>query len=388
MHRWMSIQFFLFFFTWTTFLAYWGVIFDERGFAASEIGLSITVSLVTRAVAIAVLFPMLNRVWPLGRVVRVLPWASLAVALLFLPSTGVTGLVVLSGIFGLLYPTLMPVLETTAALGVQRQVLDYGRARGWGSIGFVAGAAVNGVVAQLVGNAPLWWVFLLGLLALAVTASRPLGEEHVEAQRSDGFGGWAPLLRSPVFVPALAITVVLQSSHAAYYAFGSLHLVRLGAAAWVVATFLVIAPLAEMLLFRVTGPIAQRASLAAMLGISTAGALLRWGVWALDPGVAVLLGTQVLHALTFGLMQVTFIQTLNRHVPAALVAPAQGLYMALGTGAGTAVMTAVAGALFDLSPALTFAAMALSVLLAVPLLLLLRRRELGRHREPDAAVTP
>lgn len=375
MRTWMRVQFFLFFFSWVTFLSYWGVIFDARGFDGAEIGLSITVSLVTRAIAVVTLFPLANRLWPIGTITRWLPWLCFALGLGFLPHTGLTGLLVLSAAFGVLYPTLMPLLETTAALGAQRGALVYGPVRLWGSFGFVAGAGVNGLVARQLGNGALLPVFLLALLALALTALSRIGDEVVAAQRSGSIGAWGPLFGHRVFMLALGICVLVQSSHAAYYAFGALHLERLQVDPLVIALFLMLAPLSEMLVFRLTAGVADRWPLAVLMLIATVGALVRWGVWVLDPTVPMLLASQLLHGLTFGMMQVGFIQTMRRHVAPDLMVPAQGLYSALGTGAGTAVMTAIAGHFFDISPVLTFTAMVLCVVPALPAAMLLARAE-------------
>ncbi|MCT1654059.1 MFS transporter [Brachybacterium muris] len=366
MRTWMRVQFFLFFFSWVTFLSYWGVIFDARGFDGSEIGLSITVSLVTRAVAVVTLFPLANRWWPIGTIARWLPWLCFVLGLAFLPHTGLTGLLLLSAAFGVLYPTLMPLLETTAALGAQRGALVYGPVRLWGSLGFVIGAAVNGVLARVLGNGALLPVFLLALLALSIMALRPIGDEVVAAQRSGSIGAWGPLFGHRVFMLALGICVLVQSSHAAYYAFGALHLEKLQVDPLLVALFLMLAPLSEMAVFRLTAGVADRWPLVVLMLIATLGALARWGIWVFEPPVAVLLASQLLHGLTFGIMQVGFIQTMRRHIEPHLMAPAQGLYSALGTGAGTAVMTAIAGHFFDISLALTFVAMLVCVLPALP----------------------
>lgn len=380
MHRWMQVQFFVFFLTWTTFLSYWSLVLSDRGFDAATIGASITVSLVTRAVAVALLFPLANRYAPLGTVARVLPWASLLVGLAFLPDTGTAGLMIVSGAFGLLYPTIMPVLETTASLGAQHGTLDYGRSRLWGSLGFIAGAGINGAVSQVWGVAPLLPLFLGFLALLAVAALAPIGDERVAAQRADGLGSWGPLVRHRVFVLALALTVVIQSSHAAYYAFGTLHLARQDAAEWLIAVFLILAPLAEMVTFRLSSRFADRVPVTVLLAAATVGSVLRWVLWMLPLPTEVLLASQLLHGVTYGMMQVGFVQVLRRHLPAGLVTPAQSLYSALGNGAGTALLTAVAGGLFDASPQLAFAAMALCALGGLPLVLALSRAE--RHRLP------
>lgn len=375
MRTWMRVQFFLFFLTWATFTAYWAPIFTARGFDSSRVGLSITVSLVTRAVAIVLLFPLVNRLVPLGRLLRALPWVCLAAVLAFLPHTGFGALIALSALFGILYPTAMPVLETTASLGAQRGSLEYGPARMWGSIGFIVGAAIDAGVVQLLGTSALLPVFIASIAAMALAALLPLGDDVVASQRSGSLGSWGPLFTRPLFVLALTATVLVQSSHAAYYAFGTLRAARLGAPPVLVGVLIVLAPLSELLVFRLTGRAADRWPIALLMGSGVLGSVLRWTIWAFVPSVPVLLASQVLHGLTFGMLQVGFVQTLRRHAAPSLVAPAQGLYNALGTGVGTAAMTAIAGHWFDTSPALAFGAMAVCAGAGVPVILALSRAE-------------
>jgi PPP family 3-phenylpropionic acid transporter len=121
--------------------------------------------------------------------------------------------------------------------------------------------------------------------------------------------------------------------------------------------------------------VADRWPITALLSLAVVGVIVRWTVWALPSPVWLLLLSQLLHSITFVMMQVGFLQTLRRHLSADLIAPAQGLYSALATGGATALLTAVAGAVFDTSAHLAFAVMGLWALLGVPLLVLLRRVE-------------
>jgi PPP family 3-phenylpropionic acid transporter len=326
-------------------------------------------------VSVVTLYPLVNQVVPIGRIVRILPWLSVLVALFFLPTPSFGGLIVLSAVFGLLYPTQMPVLETTASLGAQRGVIVYGPVRLWGSVGFIVGTAVNGGISQLFGNALLLPLFVVGLVALAATSLLPLGDEGVASQTSGTLGAWGPLVRGRVFVLVLALAVIIQGSHAAYYAFSSLFLSRVGVAPWLIAVFIILAPLSEIVAFRASAPVADRWPITALLSLAVVGVIVRWTVWALPSPVWLLLLSQLLHSITFVMMQVGFLQTLRRHLSADLIAPAQGLYSALATGGATALLTAVAGAVFDTSAHLAFAVMGLWALLGVPLLVLLRRVE-------------
>lgn len=393
MHRWASTQMFLFFFTWTTFLSYWSLIFNERGFGTVHIGTSITVSLITRAIAIALLLPLANQRWPLGVLVRALPWLSFLVGLTLLTPLSVSGLIVVSAAFGLLYPTMMPMAESLATIGAARGAVEYGTVRTWGSIGFIVGTAVNGVLASFVGNAPLLWLFLGAIAVMAVLSLLPIGDDGVAAQRSGSIGSWGPLLRHPVVAAVLGISILIQASHGAYYAFGALQLQRMGAAAWVISLFIMLAPLSEMVAFRCAHAIMRSVALWHLLVVVVTVSALRWIVWAMLLPVPLLIASQTLHGITFGLMQVALVAALRRHVGHELIIPAQSMNAAIGGGVATAVLTWVAGALLDVSVLWAFAPMVATALIAgalIPLTVADRRTAAEEHlgSAPGSAQEP
>ena len=368
MHRWASMQLFLFFFSWSTFLSYWGLIFDARGFATAQIGASITVSLVTRALAIAVLLPLANRALPLAVLARALPWLSVAAGLIFATPLSPVGLVLISAGFGLLYPTLMPMMESVATIGSSHGSLDYGRVRAWGSIGFIVGTGANGLAASLLGNAQLLWLFLGALFLMALLSLLPFGDEEVASQRSGALGSWGPLLRHPTVAAVLGISILIQASHGAYYAFGALQLQRIGTAAWLIAVFIILAPLSEMVAFRATRPVTTRFALWQILLAIVALTAVRWIVWAAQLPMPVLIASQVLHGVSFGLMQVALVTALRQFVGADLIVPAQSMNAAIGGGVATAVLTWIAGVLLDVSVLWAFAPMVATALLAAALI--------------------
>ncbi len=358
MRSWMRVQFFVFYFSWVTFLSYWGIYLNARGFNPTEIGMSITASLVTRGLAVAVLFPLVNRHVGILRLTRALGWLSLACGILFVPDMGYVSLIVVSSAFGILYPTMMPVLETIGTLGAQRGHFAYGPTRLFGSAGFVIGTIVNALVSEYFGNESLIWLFLFGCAAMSVLALRPLRDEVLAQQTSGPLGSWGELVGRRLFWVVLIIVIVTQSAHGAYYAFGALRLQDLGISDQLIGITLIVAPISEMVVFQLSGRKADSMSIPWLLGVAAAAGVLRWLVWAFSTNAGLLLASQTLHGLTFALMQIGFLQFLRRHVPPHLVTPAQSAYAALGTGIGTAAATALAGVFFQTSPTLTFVLMA------------------------------
>jgi PPP family 3-phenylpropionic acid transporter len=107
-------------------------------------------------------------------------------------------------------------------------------------------------------------------------------------------------------------------------------------------------------------------------------AVVRWGVTAMEPAVAVLAVIQLLHAATYAMQHLSAMMTLSACVPPERSATAQALHNALGFGVPNGLIVLLAGWLYANHGAWAFAAMAM---IACPALLLVHplARVMGRN---------
>jgi len=226
-----------------------------------------------------------------------------------------------------------------AALGPESQ--RFATVRVFGSIGFAACVLLMGAInaskhldwlvittcAIYLGGA----LFTLGLQAQKQGRTRP---RVAEALRH---------LRSPSTLALLLGTACYYAAHAAYDAFFSLHLAALGQTDRFVGLAWMIGVLAEVALM-FFAPKAMHYSRHLLVGSSIV-ATLRWSLLASLRRPLLILASQPLHGVTFGIWYLSLVKEIQRDAPEHLRAAHQSLGMAT-MGLGMVVGYLAGGSLF------------------------------------------
>ena len=234
-----------------------------------------------------------------------------------------------------------PLAETMALATAAGDSGRYGRMRLWGSIGFIAAVTLTGPLLDALGVQRLTWVMvLLCALLLAVTWRVP----EPPARAADrGPPVWRRL-REPAIAAFFVSCFLMLFAHAALYAFYSLYLERAGYSKTLIGLAWTVGVLAEIVLFRVQRPLFERFGPLPLLGTSLAVAALRFaliGLAGAQPAVVVV--TQLMHAITFGLHHSAVMALLHRWFGEREQGRAQAMYVTLGYGLGGASGGIVAG---------------------------------------------
>ncbi len=365
---WISAQLFFFMFGWAVYVGYWAVLLIPRGFDGRAVGLAVTVGLVTRAVSLALAFPAVNARVPLGVIIRVVPWLSVGCAALFIPRDSYALVIVASAALGFVFPVLLAALETLATLAAAKGRIEYGPTRMVGSIGYIVGTFCCGAVQGIWGSEALLWLFVAACVVLGFAGVLPVEVDAGGAQKAAGVREWGRIFSRRDIVVVIVVMVLLQASHAAYYTYGSVRFMQLGASPMLVSTLLNVAQGTEILFLLAAPRYQDRWSVRTLLAISLVAAAVRWGVLGVAGTTLVAGLAQPLHGITFAVAQVAFTRFLARDVPPDLAGPIQGLMNAAAMGLGLAGMTAVAGVLWDRSVFAAFAVMVVVALAGLPFL--------------------
>ena len=258
--------------------------------------------------------------------------------------------------------------SVTLAL-IERQGGDFGRARLFGSLGFLAAAGLIAVLARDTADVAIAWALVA---AQAAAAAVSLALPRVERARSvDVFRDVARLLRTPGFARFLAVSFLIQLAGTGPLLFYPVHLGDAGGSNVLIAGFWATGVSAEVVFFFFARRIAAAVGpgwlfLAAILAIP-----LRFAPLLVTGAPAVMLSLQTLHAINFGAAFYVSVLYANRLAPPALQASAQALFIAVSFGLASGLGTVLAGALYDawdIQGVLWFGTIAalLSVLPALP----------------------
>ena len=279
-----------------------------------------------------------------------------------------------------LWTPMVPLTDAYALGGVARYGLNYGPLRLWGSAAFVVGALICGVLVDLVAASHLIWVIasVAALGALASLGLQPLDRPKPPASAVPGA---STLLRDPGFLAIIVAAGLIQGSHAAYYAFGSINWQAAGLDGLTIAGLWVLGVLAEIVVFALSPRFTLAPALLVVIGGLSAVA--RWLISAQEPSVAVLSVVQLAHGLTYGLTQVGTMGLLIRHVPGHAMARGQG-YLAACGGIVSGTASVVSGLVYAGYGQRVYYVMAVMALMAAIVMWLARHR---LSRQPQSVAS-
>jgi len=324
---------------------FWPVWLQAKGMTPEEIAVLLALFLLGKTV-FSPLFTMLaDRMGERKRLLVVGSLLSFCVFTLFGWVDGFWGLAGTILLFSACWTGMMPLGDSLAMQSARQHGLDYGRLRLWGSLSFIAAAWVGGLLIGETGEGLVLWA-ITGAIACVVVATLLLPGTKPPAARGAGF---TPLtvLAQPNMVLFYLAAALIQASHAVYYSFSTIHWRAAGIGDGTIGALWAEGVAAEVVLFAFAGRFLGRSNPLWLLVIAGLGGTLRWSILALSTDPTLLIASQLLHALTFGLTHLAAMEFITRSVSSNLSATAQGLYSASAFGLGAGLATLLAGPLYD-----------------------------------------
>jgi PPP family 3-phenylpropionic acid transporter len=150
--------------------------------------------------------------------------------------------------------------------------------------------------------------------------------------------------RATVF---LCCGFLMLVSHGTYYGFFSIHLENLGLPPIYIGIAWAVAVLAEIVVMINSNRLFARASFESVLLASFFIAALRWLLLAFFQSPAIILGSQILHAFSYGTFHMASILYMDRLTPGPAKTLGQAANNAITYGLGLMIGFMVNGALFD-----------------------------------------
>ena len=359
--KWLSVNFFAFFFTWGIFMPYWtGYLTNVKGLSVTSASIIMSAGMVARAFSTFVLFPSATNRFSVQLVLRITALLSFLSVMFYVPFSDFTALLIITILFSLIYPNLLPAMESSASLLMQRDKIHYGKSRSFGSAGFMMAVLFMGFATEIWGEEAILWTMVCALAIIMFSFSKPtpsaLTEKpHVATKRDkDVLKG---LFTSKQFIVILLLTVLLQGSHASYNNYAFIYLQDIGVNSLYIGMILNVAIVLEIVFFLMADRFFSKAKVSSMFLMAGIGATIRWLFIYLFPSVWVFILLQTLHAVTFGIAHYAFIQYISNKLEKRYIPAAQGIYAALSMSLSSAALTFVGGYLYDIEPRLAFLGM-------------------------------
>lgn len=337
-------HYFIYFGILGLYLPYFNLYCYHLGFNGSQIGMLAGLRSATLVLfpfvwgALADRFRRRKSIYLLCNALACVSWAG------YLTTTDFGPMLVLAVVHGMFYAPLISFLEAYAMDLLGEDKNTYGRVRVWGSVSFILIVTVLGYVSERYGIALIVPLILAGALLQTMAAVvlpaapvvRPLVTKSTPIRIS-----WP---RTLVF---LCCGFLMLVSHGTYYGFFSIHLENLGLPPTYIGIAWAIAVLAEIVVMINSRRLFSRASFESVLLASFFIAALRWLLLAAFTSPAVILGSQILHAFSYGTFHMASILYMDRLTPGPAKTLGQAANNAITYGLGLMIGFMVNGALFD-----------------------------------------
>ncbi len=343
-YAWLSTYLFGFFFTYGIYIPFWALWFEEQGISASDIGILIGLGLASRCISNLLITPRFSNVEQLLPALRVLTLISTITVGSFYFSGSSFWLMVTSTLLFNLASGPIPALgDALSNYYSKLRMLDYGKTRLWGSLGFVAGSLVVGYLVAQWGTDMILYTAIASfvvtyLLVLRAPAHIPISD----AEQSTTRVGIFSLLKQRKVQKFLLLVSLIQASHAAYYGFGSIHWKGIGYSEDIIGYLWSLGVISEVLVFAFSQRLFSRTSLNTMFIIAGIGVVVRWGLAGSTTALVGLVVIQTLHGVTFAIAHIATIRYIQQQ-PQRHIVPLQALYNAIPMGALMAFVTVMSG---------------------------------------------
>ncbi|GEN84789.1 3-phenylpropionic acid transporter [Sporosarcina luteola] len=376
--RWLSISFLTFFFTWGVFLPYWtGWLTIEKGLSVKAASIIMGAGMIARSFSTFLVFPYLTARMSYVRVAQWTTLLSLLLAIIYIPDSPYIVLFIITVLFSAVYPIILPAVESGASVLMQKERIHYGKSRSFGSIGYTIALLLVGAATAVWNEQAILYMMIIGLALAALFFSRPapavllVKPERTKAMAKTGV---KDLFATKGFPVVILLAILLQGAHASYYNYGFIFLDDLNVNGFYIGIILNIAVLFEILFFTQADRLLSKMRISTMFLIAAIGSTVRWVLVFLFPIASVFIGTQLLHAASFGIAHYAFIQYISKQLPHSQIAAAQGFYAAFAMSLSTAILTFPAGFLYEISPGAAFLGMTVCSVPAIIIVMATRKR--------------
>lgn len=263
---------------------------------------------------------------------------------------------------------------------------DYSRIRLWGSLSFI-------VVCLMVGPWLDWRGKLHGDVLVPLLISIGLGASYIV---SLGLKGQAKhesphlrdvreLIRDSRFRFLLVIAGVHWMCLVPYHGYFGILLQDRGFSARITSYAFIVGATAEIGVFLLFSRLQTRITLMSLFSISFAVSVVRWWLFAFTQSAYLIVATQALHAVTYGLFWATSMAWMGARVPTKLRATGQVLFTTT-LGLGSFLGLLATGALYDFTGGAGVSFTLAGVLDILPLVLVIRMRSKMQSNAKMAAM--
>lgn len=325
------------------FVPYVGLFLDSRGFDSTQIGTLLALVALSRIIGPNLWANLADKSGKVGEVLRVGCLLAFVVFLLIFVVYDYWLLTLTFCLMMMFWTAVLPQLEVITVQATEHSKGGYGKLRLWGSIGFVVCSLLVGWLIDIFGAQVTIIASSIALFTLYTSTLFIASPSTKPSTAHDSDGDWKQAF-GLVFVLFLMANTLLQLSFGTYYNFFALYMQDLAYSGLQTGIFIALGVVAEVFIFIYAARLLQRFNVMLLLAFSIILTAVRWLALAYFADVLwVIIISQLLHALSFGLSHAASVHFLSLHFTKQFQSRAQALYVSIAFGIGGAAGSYIAG---------------------------------------------
>jgi PPP family 3-phenylpropionic acid transporter len=331
---WRLSGFYFFHFAFIgAFAPYWSLYLQSLSFNALQIGILMSLLMITRIFAPAMWGWLADHTGKRIRVVQVAALTGLLSFCGFFLGESFVWIFFIMLVMSFFWSASLPLMEAITLSHLGDHTTKYGYIRSWGSVGFVMAVVGVGYVLDSVEIIWLLWI-VLGFMLGTVIFSYQVPEKEIISYIT-GHRSMQQIILRPEVMIFLISSLLMLFAHGAYYTFFSIYLVDHGYEKGVIGWLWAIGVACEIGIFFIMPWLMRYFSLKQLLIFSFACAILRFlmiGQGAEWP--IVILFAQILHAVTYGVHHIAAMMVIHQFFQGRHQAKGQAIYAGVAYGMG------------------------------------------------------
>ena len=373
----LTIVYWLYFGQLGVIVPYLGIFLDGRGFSSEQIGELFAIITLSRILGPGLWAGIADKTGNTVGVLRLGCFLTLATFGTVFWFDSFWGLTLSFGLMMMFWTAVLPQLEVITMQSVLHSRFNYGQIRLWGSVGFICLTLIVGKALDVFNTETPIYVSVIVLLLLAIATlfiNVPV-KPKAAAKHTGSIWNYAKQRPFMVFIFASAC---LQISFGAFYGFFSLYMRDLGYSGQQTGVFIALGVLAEVGIFLIAQRLIKTIGVWNLLFACLVLTAARWYLLADFAGFFwVIVLSQLIHALSFGLTHAVSVHFIHQYLPAQYHSRGQAVYISVAFGFGGAFGNYLAGQQWmqGTNAYETFATAAAFSLVGALALLLCKKRE-------------
>jgi PPP family 3-phenylpropionic acid transporter len=276
------------------YLPFFPVFLASLGFSPEAIGIAIGIPMGMRLLANPVAGILSDRWQRPRRFLAILGIGAAFAFVLMAVAPATSSVMLLIALAALFWGPAFPLTDAFGVRLARERGIDYGRARLWGSISFIAANVALGVALEVLPVSSIVWLIAASLVLFSISVQMlPRLKTPPPAAIAA-----PPKISAKVLLGVFAAACV-QSSHAALYAFGSVHWRGSGISSSFIGFLWGAGVAAEVVVFYFATVLLKRFTPIQLILMGGVTSVVRFALTALDPPQALLLPLMMMHAFTF-----------------------------------------------------------------------------------------